>query len=217
MRGNIELVRRLGSSRFNYWFGYVANGAWVAFLCAHGMPGGESPVGLRRGAALVAGGLLAWTLLEYLLHRYLYHVLPTFLRTGHLLHHERSRELIGIPWYITSAALWGLWMGLRNVVDPGALGVAAGSCWAGYIGYCLVHHGTHHWRMASGYGRRLKKLHQLHHIYPDTNWGVTTPLWDHVFGTYVGPETVRVRRQTAGPNRPRATATPRPARMQRNA
>lgn len=217
MRGNIELVRRLGSSHFNYWFGYVANGAWVAFLLSHGLPGGEAPVSLSRGVALVAAGTLLWTLLEYGLHRYLYHVLPTFLRTGHLLHHDRSRELIGVPWYLTTAALWALWTGLRRLVDPGALGILAGTCWAGYIAYCLVHHGTHHWRMPAGYGRRLKKLHQLHHLYPDTNWGVTTPLWDRVFGTYLAPEDVRGRRRATGGADGHGRVTPRVRALQPDA
>lgn len=197
MRANIETVRRLGSSRFNYWFGYVANGAWVLWFAHFGLPVvGPHPLPLLQAAGYLAAGFVLWTFLEYALHRYIYHVIPSFLSQGHALHHERPRELIGVPWWLTSVALWGIWAGLARTFAPGPLGLVMAGTWAGYIAYCLVHHGSHHWRMQSGYLRRVKQLHQLHHVYPETNWGFTTHLWDVVFGTYVSPAEAK-RRQRA--------------------
>ena len=184
MQGYSRWIQRLGSSPFNYWFGYVANASWVAYFLSRGTA--LTANALRPMAFFVhfAAGLLLWTFLEYLLHRYLYHVWPGALSHGHGLHHDSPRSLIGVPWWLTSVALYGLYRALAQLLPAGALGVEMGACWLGYIGYCLVHHGTHHWRMGGAYFRRVKRLHQLHHAFPSTNWGVTTPLWDFVFRTY---------------------------------
>src|SRR5947209_2889801 len=40
-----DLIRRLGSSTFNYWFGYVANMALVAWLVSHAFAHGRAQLG----------------------------------------------------------------------------------------------------------------------------------------------------------------------------
>lgn len=194
-----DWVRRLGSSTFNYWFGYVANGAWVAWLFSRATPLGPDPVGALPLLGYAAAGVLLWTFLEYVLHRYVYHVWPSFLRHGHGLHHQAPRELIGVPWWLTSVALYGVFRLLSLAVRPGPLGVVMGSCWLGYIGYCLLHHGSHHWAMRAPYLRTMKRMHQLHHAYPNTNWGFTTNIWDVAFGTYQADK-------RSGARRPRSAA-----------
>lgn len=180
-----EWVRRLGSSTFNYWFGYVANASWVVWLVSRGTALGPEPLSPMRFAAHAVGGLLLWTFLEYVLHRFVYHEWQSFLSHGHGLHHTAPRSLIGVPWYLTTLALWGVYQLLALALPPGPVGVEMGTCWLGYIGYCLVHHGTHHWPMRAPYLRTVKRLHHLHHAFPQHNWGVTSSLWDHVFGTYM--------------------------------
>ena len=69
-----ELIRKLGSSTFNYWFGYVANLSLVVWLVSHAFSGGRALLGPGELLAYAATGLLAWTLAEYLLHRYIYHL-----------------------------------------------------------------------------------------------------------------------------------------------
>lgn len=208
---NSETVKRLGSSKFNYWFGYVANGTWVLWLASRALPSGPAPLPAAQFALYAAAGLLLWTFLEYLLHRYVYHVIPSFLSQGHHLHHESPRALIGVPWWLTSAILYGIYRGLALAFHPGATGVVMAGTWFGYIGYCLLHHGSHHWAMRNSYLRRVKKLHQLHHVYPDTNWGFTTSFWDRLFRTYQPEATARSRsarpRQHVPPRQP-TRATP---------
>ena len=45
----------------------------------------------------------------------------------------------------------------------------------------------------SAYGRWARKHHFFHHFHdPSLNHGVTSSLWDHVFGTYAPTDVIRV-------------------------
>ncbi len=183
---SIERVRAMGSSRFNYWFGYVANVTLVLWLASHGVAGADA-LPWPQVALYSALGLLTWTFMEYVLHRYVYHEVHSFLSVGHDLHHQEPKELIGVPWYLTTAVLLSLYAALTQVFAKNATGLVMGFAWLGYVGYCLLHHGSHHWRFEFAHLRAMKRHHQLHHAYPNTNWGFTTSLWDRVFGTYKPP------------------------------
>jgi sterol desaturase/sphingolipid hydroxylase (fatty acid hydroxylase superfamily) len=209
-----ELIRKLGSSTFNYWFGYVANIALVVWLVSHAY----NRLSAVELLAYAATGLLAWTLAEWLLHRYIYHLWKSFLTEGHALHHKSPRALIGVPWYLTTIAIILIFELLAIPLRPSSTGVVMGFAWLGYIFYCVTHHGSHHWRFQRGWLKKMKRHHLLHHAYPDYNWGFTTPLWDHVFGTHLdrarkAGTPVRVEEPPAdleagGPTPPSASAPP---------
>lgn len=187
-----ELIRKLGSSPFNYWFGYVANLALIVWLASHAMSGGQLTLGLGQLLFFVVSGLYAWTLAEYLLHRFVYHVLPSFLSVGHGLHHADPKALIGVPWYLTAVAIVVIFFGASRLARPAAVGVFMAALWSGYVLYCLAHHGSHHFRYTNRWLRRMRRHHLIHHAHPQYNWGFTTALWDHVFGTVYHPNRVRV-------------------------
>ncbi|MFT7578571.1 MAG: sterol desaturase/sphingolipid hydroxylase (fatty acid hydroxylase superfamily), partial [Myxococcota bacterium] len=74
----------------------------------------------------------------------------------------------------------------------------------GYIWYEMTHLWTHVGKPKTAYGKHLKRHHMLHHFQtPDKRFGVSSPLWDHVFGTYVKHE--KPARETA------TTATQQPS------
>ncbi|HEY2729226.1 MAG TPA: sterol desaturase family protein [Polyangia bacterium] len=179
-----ELIRKLGSSKFNYWFGYVANLSLVIWLVSHAFARGHARLGASALLAYAVEGLLAWTLAEWLLHRYVYHLWTSFLTEGHALHHQTPRALIGVPWYLTTIAIVLAFELLALALRPSSTGVVMGFAWLGYVLYCIAHHGSHHWAYRRGWLKKMKRHHLLHHTYPDYNWGFTTPLWDHVFGTH---------------------------------
>jgi sterol desaturase/sphingolipid hydroxylase (fatty acid hydroxylase superfamily) len=179
-----DLIRKLGSSSFNYWFGYVANISIVVWLVSHAFPHAHAALGRLELAAFAVTGLLSWTLAEWLLHRYAYHEWTSFLTAGHSMHHDDPRALIGVPWYLTTVAIVMLFELLALPLRPSSTGVVMGFAWLGYIFYCALHHGSHHWRGQRGWLKRMKRHHLIHHAHPDYNWGFTTPLWDHVFGTH---------------------------------
>ena len=155
------------------------------------------PPPLLACAAVFGGGVLAWTLLEYLLHRGLFHHAP-ILSAIHARHHESPGELIGTP------AWASVLIGIIAVASPawamlgfdfGTAATAGLVC--GYLWYVLVHYAAHHWQPRPGsYLYRTRMRHaQHHHQSEQGNFGVTTSLWDHVFGTTLeAPSARRARR-----------------------
>jgi len=69
---------------------------------------------------------------------------------------------------------------------------------AGFAGYELIHFRIHFFWPLFGFEERLRSLHLAHYFKePDAIFGVTTRLWDVVFGTE--PEAGRMRElATAG-------------------
>jgi sterol desaturase/sphingolipid hydroxylase (fatty acid hydroxylase superfamily) len=136
--------------------------------------------------AIVYGvGLVGWTLIEYLLHRVLFHHAP-ILSQIHERHHRSPQDLIGTP------AWASLLLGLIVVATPSwaALGFDLGTATTaglvtGYLWYVFVHYATHHWRpRRDSYLYRARLRHaRHHHLSHSGNFGVTTGVWDHVFGT----------------------------------
>lgn len=132
-----------------------------------------------------ASGLVGWTLIEYLLHRAIFHHAP-ILAQIHERHHLRPIDLIGTPaWASVSIALISVaipcWIALG--FDFGTAATAGLA--VGYLWYVFVHYTTHHWRPRKGsylYRARLRHARH-HHVSNGGNFGVTTGFWDRVFGT----------------------------------
>ena len=136
-------------------------------------------------AACVAAGTGLWGLVEYTLHRFVLHGVQPF-QGWHAEHHRRPAALIGTPTILSVAlfatlvfapawALAGLWPGLALT-----LGMLAG-----YLAYAVTHHATHHAFFDSAWLRRRRRWHALHHRRAGAPgcYGVSTPLWDHLFGS----------------------------------
>lgn len=133
---------------------------------------------------LFAVGYAAWTLTEYLMHRFVFHHFPVFTAM-HLAHHKEPHELIGTPTIVTLAAFallvfWPMhaFAGLEQ-----ASALSAGMM-SGYLAYVGVHYIVHN--VGSGglpWMKRLIRLHAVHHHDIHHNFGVTTDIWDRVFGT----------------------------------
>lgn len=159
---------------------------------------------MTAAAALAAlAGVVSWTFLEYVLHRFLGHdgrTQPNFFSREHTRHHGEG-DYFAPAWKKGIAAA-----AASAVVAPGAIlaaGVAAGSAYtAGLIGMYLLYEWLHlraHTHPGIGaYGRFLRRHHFSHHFTdPKKNHGVTTPIWDLVFGTYQPVERIRVPRRLA--------------------
>jgi sterol desaturase/sphingolipid hydroxylase (fatty acid hydroxylase superfamily) len=142
-------------------------------------------------------GLFLWTLAEYTLHRFLFHHKPAdelqerifFLFHG--IHHAqpqvKTRLVMPLPVSIPMAILcYGLFSLVLGAVLEAAQWVnpAMAGFLIGYLVYDLTHYATHHFAMRSGYAKYIKRHHMQHHYKdPGTRFGVSSPLWDWVFGT----------------------------------
>jgi len=156
---------------------------------------------LTIALCFVAGGL-GWTLAEYLLHRFLMHEmrgrgLPS---REHLTHHARRDYFAGAPqkalFSVVVTALMlpaaALLLGLTHalVLQTGFI--------ATYLFYEWLHRRAHTHPPRGRYGRWLRRHHFHHHFgRPMENHGVTTPVWDRIFGTFVEPGVIRVPRRLA--------------------
>ena len=149
-------------------------------------------VGLGAGVSLFLIGGFVWTLTEYLLHRFAFHYQPKsvwgqrihFLTHG--VHHDYPNDTkrlvmvptISIPLAAAFYIAFGLILGF-HYVPPFFAGFILG-----YIAYDEIHYATHHAPFKSGVFLYLKQHHIRHHYgNPDRGYGVSSPLWDHVFGT----------------------------------
>ncbi len=155
----------------------------LALLAAPGRP-------LYVGTVLVLG-VLSWSLFEYLAHRFVFHVRPWGPRTHqviyvtHGVHHvyPDDKKDVATP-FVTIFIGAGLWWAMPHIVGPMAARPFFAGFTLGYLLYESVHHLLHHTHPTNPVGRALVRYHMRHHFQdPDSRFGVSTPLWDVVFGT----------------------------------
>jgi sterol desaturase/sphingolipid hydroxylase (fatty acid hydroxylase superfamily) len=163
-------------------------------------------------------GTLSWTLAEYALHRGLGHRrgAKNPFSVEHLKHHAT------VTWFAPTwkkaiaalAVLVGAAFPLQALFGAAGL-VGAASFALTYVAYEVVHRRLHTHPGVTAYGRWARRHHLHHHFTrPRLNHGVTTPLWDWVFGTLEVPDLVRVPRTNALPWMLRADGTLQPALAQ---
>ena len=164
----------------------VIYGSFAAILLWSGLSSGISP---GRVTASVATGLAFWTLLEYVLHRFIFHHTPSSPRQmflGYLFHgvhhafpEDRLRWTIPL---ITSLPVAALLTGVSLLAfGPAGAPFMAGVL-VGYLAYDLLHYAFHNGSMPSRIGNYLRKRHLAHHYgVPERNFGVSSPVWDLIF------------------------------------
>jgi sterol desaturase/sphingolipid hydroxylase (fatty acid hydroxylase superfamily) len=141
-------------------------------------------------------GVVTWTLLEYLIHRFMGHD-RRFRRTPFGVEHTRHHvegDYFAPTWKkLISAIVVTAVLAYPAIV---AVGAAAGMAYlVGMMGFYLIyelqHRREHTHPGVGGYGRWIRRHHFRHHLVDArTNFGVTTPLWDLAFGTYRAPPAV---------------------------
>jgi dihydroceramide fatty acyl 2-hydroxylase len=147
-----------------------------------------SPLRVVIGAA---SGYLGWTLIEYWVHRTIFHLEPEggfgarLHWMIHGVHHDHPSDRLRLVFPpVLSVPLAALFLAAFLLgLGPTGLAVCAGF-YAGYLVYDMVHFALHHHRPQSRLGRRLHELHMRHHFEDDERgFGVSAPWWDIVFGT----------------------------------
>ena len=139
-------------------------------------------------------GVLGWTLLEYGLHRYIFHFKPaessdfqkdlSFLIHG--IHHDYpwDGDRLVMPPTVSALIAGLLWFPCKALMGAHVYAFFAGLV-GGYVWYDLMHYYVHHGVPKSPLGKWMRKYHLVHHFAtPSVRYGITSPLWDVVFGTY---------------------------------
>jgi dihydroceramide fatty acyl 2-hydroxylase len=160
--------------------------AWTSFRA---FEVGTSPLGF---VGLFLLGVLNWTLMEYWLHRVLFHyeaqskLGKRFIWLAHGVHHDWPNDkmrlvfppAISLP---LAALFWGLYtVALGDVMRYGAFAGLA----LGYLAYDMIHYATHHFAWDNAVMKWLRAYHMAHHFkHEPLRYGVSNPLWDYVFGT----------------------------------
>jgi sterol desaturase/sphingolipid hydroxylase (fatty acid hydroxylase superfamily) len=145
-----------------------------------------------------ACGVASWTLLEYLIHRWMGHD-RRFRRSPfgveHIRHHIEG-DYFAPTWkkLIVAALVAAVLCGPAIAIAGSSLGVAYVAGLIAFYGvYEWLHRREHTHAGIGPYGRFVRR-HHFHHHFVDgrKNHGVTTPIWDFAFGTYQTPTIIKV-------------------------
>ena len=137
------------------------------------------------------GGMFFWSFFEYLIHRFAFHHISetekgkkiTYILHGN--HHEYPRDkerlfMPAAPSLIMASALFLLMqLVLGNYIFPFFPGFLLG-----YLIYGTMHYAIHAWNPPFKWMKGLWRNHHLHHYkQQERGFGVSSTLWDHIFGT----------------------------------
>lgn len=159
---------------------------WFMLYYGHNYKG----LTIGREIAFFFIGIFFWSFLEYILHRFIFHMpahsprMKKFVYTMHGVHHEypRDRERLfmpPVPSIIVASVFFLIYFA---ILRWNALAFFPGFMF-GYLMYGSMHYAIHafkppHWLKA------LWRNHHLHHYkYPELGFGVSSVIWDHVFRT----------------------------------
>lgn len=138
-------------------------------------------------------GILTWTLSEYFVHKLAFHY-EAKSRFGkylvflfHGIHHDEPDDatrlvMPPVPAIVLSGGFY--------LVFAFLVGHELARPWyaffmVGYLCYDYIHYATHHFACKGRVMKMIKRHHMLHHhLVKDGNFGVSSPFWDIVFGTY---------------------------------
>jgi sterol desaturase/sphingolipid hydroxylase (fatty acid hydroxylase superfamily) len=141
--------------------------------------------------ALFFTGFISFTLVEYLVHRYIFHMgtfnewREKFQYTVHGVHHEfpKDKERLAMPPLLSVTVATILLLFCRLVLGDLTFAFLPGFL-VGYAMYLAVHYMVHVYQPPRNIFKALWVNHAVHHYkHGEFIFGVSSPLWDYVFGT----------------------------------
>lgn len=151
----------------------------------------EGFIGTGASILLFIGGLLSFTLIEYLIHRFTFHMdadTPEKERLQYVLHgahhdYPKDKTRLAMPPFVSLLLAVGFFLLYRLILGDLGIPFTAGFV-AGYASYLCVHYSVHAFPPPKNFLRHLWIHHALHH-YQQSNaaYGVSSPFWDILFRT----------------------------------
>lgn len=143
------------------------------------------------GLAVAVLGIVAFTFVEYMMHKHFFHMEPDTpikdkLQYGiHGVHHDypRDKDRLAMPPFVSAAYAAILYLVFTLLMGDFALYFLPGFL-VGYAGYLGVHYVVHVYNPPKNFLKVLWVNHAIHHYKnPDSAFGVSSPLWDYLLGT----------------------------------
>ncbi|KAF9189941.1 fatty acid alpha-hydroxylase [Haplosporangium sp. Z 767] len=174
---------------------YVVPIFWLPIVAYNVYRGLEAGLTNQESGIFFLCGVFLWTLAEYVIHRFLFHLddlLPdsTFWLIAHFLlhgiHHyvPMDRLRLVMPPVLAIALATPLNQLAHTLLPKAqAYGVFGGLLF-GYILYDMVHYYLHHARVFKIHFKRMKTYHLAHHYKNyEAGYGITSVFFDKLFGT----------------------------------
>ena len=136
-------------------------------------------------------GVLAFTWVEYMVHRYVFHMKTyTTIRTKlqytiHGVHHEfpKDKDRLAMPPLLSVTIATVLLLLFRLVMGDFVFAFLPGFI-VGYAAYLAIHYMVHAFAPPKNFLKILWINHGIHHYKDgDLIYGVSSPLWDYIYGT----------------------------------
>lgn len=139
-------------------------------------------------------GLFVWSLAEYVLHRFIFHLEPKkgnkIMERIHFIfhgvHHDYPSDAhrLVMPPSVSVPLATAFYYVFSLFLRTGPLAAFFSAFMTGYLFYDMTHYALHHANFKNKFWKKLKKHHMLHH-YDDASkgYGVSSPLWDKVFSS----------------------------------
>lgn len=140
---------------------------------------------------LFMAGLLVFTLVEYIMHRFLFHLEPhspaqeRFAYKVHGVHHTypKDKDRLAMPIPLSLLISTAFFFFFKLLMGHYVFGFLPGFL-VGYTAYLGVHYAVHAFQPPKNFLRVLWIHHGIHHYKdPDNAFGVSSPFWDKIFGT----------------------------------
>jgi 4-hydroxysphinganine ceramide fatty acyl 2-hydroxylase len=151
----------------------------------------KTEVTFTLGFLLSLSGLLFFTFVEYMMHKYFFHMEPDtpikdkIQYSVHGVHHDypKDKDRLAMPPFVSAAYAVILYLIFTLIMGEFAYYFLPGFL-IGYAGYLSVHYIVHAYQPPKNFLKSLWVNHAIHHYKnPDTAFGVSTPLWDYILGT----------------------------------
>jgi sterol desaturase/sphingolipid hydroxylase (fatty acid hydroxylase superfamily) len=177
----LNAIAKLSKTPLNYWAEFAVDIPFGAVLIIAALRRNDlGPIAVLLNLLL---GFFIFSIIEYAFHRWLFHGSVRIMAQGHRAHHENPLGYDALPFFLPALILLAFTGVLVWLMPATNAFLLAGAITLSYVIYGLGHFTIHHHRFHYVMARDWAAHHHIHHHHPDTNFGVTTPLWDRVFGT----------------------------------